>query len=342
MRPIWVAATDRLFLGSGGVLSSTGALAAPANSYAFTVQVTDSAGNVATQALTVVVQPPLPPLQITNTTLPNATSGQPYSTTLTAAGGSGAGYTWTLSSGFLPAGFTLSSTGGLISTGIPAASANLYVVTAQVTDSAGNLAQKAFTLLTTSPVAQACVAPPQGILAWWPFDETAGPTAADLVGGRTGTYFGTPPPLPAPGQVNNALSFGGSGAGDFVGVASDPVWGFGFNDFSIEFWANFNAAPGRYPGEPGAIFIGVDQGPGVVNKWFFATGGALEFVSYNAAVPGPIFLEFAPFAPTVGQWYHLALTKSGSLFTAYVNGNPAGSVSATVDVPGLSTLPHHR
>src|ERR1035438_4720247 len=42
------------------------------------------------------------PLQITTTSIPNATSGQPYSTTLTALGGSGSGYTWSVSSGTLP------------------------------------------------------------------------------------------------------------------------------------------------------------------------------------------------------------------------------------------------
>ena len=151
-------------LSSGGVLSSTGSPTASASSYTFTVQVTDSAGNLATQPLTVVIEPPLPPLQITSTTLLNATGGQPYSTALAATGGSGTGYTWSLSSGSLPAGFTLSPGGVLNSTGSPAASANLYIFTVQVTDSSGNLAQKAFTLLTTSPVAQACVSPPSGNL----------------------------------------------------------------------------------------------------------------------------------------------------------------------------------
>jgi hypothetical protein len=92
-----------------------------------------------------------PPLQITTTSLPNATSGASYSTTLAATGGSGAGYTWLLQSGSLPAGFSLSSAGVLSSTGSPAASAGPYSFTVQVTDSAGNTATQPL-ILSVVPV----------------------------------------------------------------------------------------------------------------------------------------------------------------------------------------------
>ena len=77
-------------------------------------------------------------LQITTTILPNTVSGQPYGPlTLAATGGSGIGYTWSLSSGSLPTGFTLSPAGVLSST---ESSAGSYSFTVQVMDSAGNLA----------------------------------------------------------------------------------------------------------------------------------------------------------------------------------------------------------
>ena len=87
------------------------------------------------------------PLQITTTSLQNASSGAPYSTTLAAKGGSGTGYKWSLSSGLLPSGFTLSSAGVLSSTGSPAAPPNAYGFTVQITDSAGNLATQALILV---------------------------------------------------------------------------------------------------------------------------------------------------------------------------------------------------
>jgi hypothetical protein len=86
------------------------------------------------------------PVQITTTSLPNATSGQPYSTALSASGGSGTGYAWSVSSGSLPTGFSFSPAGVLTSTGSPPAPANSYNLTVQVTDSAGNTATQPLTL----------------------------------------------------------------------------------------------------------------------------------------------------------------------------------------------------
>lgn len=105
------------------------------------------------------------PLQVTSTKLPNATTGQSFSTILAATGGSGTGYTWSLSSGSLPAGFALSPAGVLSSTGSPAATSNSYIFTVKVTDSAKNAASTLMTLIVNSIVTAGCVAPPSGIIA---------------------------------------------------------------------------------------------------------------------------------------------------------------------------------
>ncbi|MGA8496649.1 MAG: LamG-like jellyroll fold domain-containing protein, partial [Xanthobacteraceae bacterium] len=193
-------------------------------------------------------------------------------------------------------------------------------------------------MLLASPVRaqQTCVAPPQGILAWWPFDETAGPTAAELIAGRVGTYFGSPPPVPAPGEVGNGLQFNGSTA--FVGVADDPVWHFGVNDFSIELWANFTAPTGGSIGEPSDIFIGNDDGPGDQNKWFFALGGGYLNFHINSPTLGPMFFPLAPFTPALNTWYHLAVTRAGALYTLYINGTPVASATNTASIPSPSAF----
>jgi hypothetical protein len=111
------------------------------------------------------------------------------------------------------------------------------------------------------------------------------------------------------------------------------LWNIGANDFTAELWANFAAPVGGSIEEPGSIFIGNDDGPGYVNKWFFGLGGGvLEFVVYNTADPLPFpdfYLVQAPFTPVVGEWYHLAVTKSGTLYTIYVNGVAVGSQTST-------------
>ncbi len=97
------------------------------------------------------------PLTITTTSLPIAASAvmylQPYAVTLSATGGSGTGYTWSLISGSLPTGFTLMP-GGLLNHGVfltngvaPSAAPGSYPFTAAVTDSAGNTVSAQFTLV---------------------------------------------------------------------------------------------------------------------------------------------------------------------------------------------------
>ena len=72
-------------------------------------------------------------IRITTNSLPDGQVGSPYSTTLSAAGGT-APYTWTLTSGTLPAGLQLDSATGVIS-GMPTATSNATPLTFSVTDS---------------------------------------------------------------------------------------------------------------------------------------------------------------------------------------------------------------
>ena len=82
-------------------------------------------------------------LTIATKTLPAGDVKTAYSQTLTASGGSGKGYSWSVNSGTLPKGITLVATSGLLH-GTPTA-ASSTAVTFQVKDSAGS---KATTRLT--------------------------------------------------------------------------------------------------------------------------------------------------------------------------------------------------
>ncbi|MEW6127080.1 MAG: putative Ig domain-containing protein, partial [Acidobacteriota bacterium] len=87
------------------------------------------------------------PLSIVTTSpLANATTGQAYSQTLVASGGT-APYTWSLVSGSLPAGLTLSSSGVISGTPTTAGTANFTV---QVGDSGQATAQKAFAITVSA------------------------------------------------------------------------------------------------------------------------------------------------------------------------------------------------
>lgn len=112
--------------------------------HAFKIQVQDSVGRTAIQPMSIDVDPPL---QITNTSLSNAMVGQSFDQQLTAYGGSGQGYVWSITSGSLPSGTVFSDLGsGMASiSGLPT-SVQLAVFTVSVTDSANNVDARQYTI----------------------------------------------------------------------------------------------------------------------------------------------------------------------------------------------------
>lgn len=96
---------------------------------------------------TPVTGTPPPTLTITTAALAGGTVSTAYSATLAASGGSGTGYSWSISGGSLPAGLAL-STAGVIS-GTPT-SAGTGSFTAGIRDSAGNTATKALSIVVSA------------------------------------------------------------------------------------------------------------------------------------------------------------------------------------------------
>jgi hypothetical protein len=133
-----------LNLATNGIVSGTPAVI---GNYYFDVIVVDAASN--TQELDTVsldiISPPLPPLVITNVSLPNATVGAPYSAQLGASGGQSP-YVWSLALGSAnpPSGLFLNS-GGMIS-GTPTNSTT-GAFKVQVSDQDADLTNKVFSII---------------------------------------------------------------------------------------------------------------------------------------------------------------------------------------------------
>ncbi len=102
-----------LALSPGGIISGTPGAAESAATV--TIQVQDSANNKASATFTLTVYPAL---NITNTSVPNATYGVAYTTSLAATGGDGSGLTWSTASApaLTSVGLSLSSAGVLSGT----------------------------------------------------------------------------------------------------------------------------------------------------------------------------------------------------------------------------------
>ena len=133
-----------------GVISGTPTVAGTSS---FTVLVTDTAAQTATQALSILINPPSPPT-ITTTSLPGGTVGQAYNEGLQATGGTGT-LVWSLSGGSLPANLTLSSAGTISGTPTNTGTSNFTVMVTDalaqsVTQPLSIAVSVALTITTTS------------------------------------------------------------------------------------------------------------------------------------------------------------------------------------------------
>jgi hypothetical protein len=170
-------------------VSSTGLLAGtpPATAGAaanLVVTVTDSQRGTATASYTLTIDPAL---VLSPTTLTVVTVGQSFSTQLTAAGGSGAGYSFSI--GSHPAWLTLSS-GGLLSGTPTTAIGSPFRFTVTTTDSFGGTGSHTYALAVNPPLAIKPVTSPVATVGD-AFRQQLTPTG----GSRSGYVF-TAPSLP--------------------------------------------------------------------------------------------------------------------------------------------------
>ena len=114
---------------------------------------------------------------ISTSALSAATVNVAYSASLTATGGSGTGYAWTLTSGTLPAGLALSAAGVLSGTATALGNGTL---TFKVTDSASNTASATFTFVVTN--LQKVLSGPSISASVSVFSVSVGAVGSDFIG----------------------------------------------------------------------------------------------------------------------------------------------------------------
>src|SRR5229473_2711644 len=97
-------------------------------------------------------------------------------------------------------------------------------------------------LTALSAHAQTCAPPPQGLISWWPLDETGGTAVADILNNNPGTTsdpIGTGGIKSGPGNVGNALNFFFGGT---VKVNHNLSLDFGTSkSFTIDAWIKGHA-----------------------------------------------------------------------------------------------------
>jgi hypothetical protein len=194
-----------------------------------------------------------------------------------------------------------------------------------------------------------CAAPPSGMVAWWPMDETAGATSLqDIIGGNNATPSASPVgaaqgPQPVAGKVGGAMHFPKFGNG-FSGSRVGPQGALatiGAADFTIDAWVQVPPAPANRPHY-------------VVNKFDTVQNRGYALYIVSPGVAGSERLEFkwgdgtnvgtvqTISSLTTGQWHHVAVTFARNVggfaldIRLYVDGAQLGQ--QTGNPPGLGSL----
>ena len=183
-------------------------------------------------------------------------------------------------------------------------------MTATATDPDGNTSE--FAACVLGGETGLCAPAPAGLVSWWPGNGNA----ADITGGDNGTP--TNNATFAAGKVGQAFRFDGSGDAVLVGNPTQ----LRLQSFTIDAWikrASATVASLDEPQIPAGAFFSYGLGGyafGILDD------GELLFAQIGAS-----FISSGPLRVTDTDYHHVAVTKSGSTVTFYVDGAagiPAG------------------
>lgn len=129
----------------------------------------------------------------------------------------------------------------------------------------------------------------------------------------------------------NALQFGGNsyGTGTYVNIPGSAAYSFASGDFTIEMWID----PDLLVGDWRMLFCNSVENDCQLN---INPGGGLEF--YAGHVPGSPTILTGDLTWTLGQWYHVAVTRRSGVLRLYrdtvelISTSYSGSIGNSTDV----------
>jgi hypothetical protein len=304
------------------------------------------------------------PLNVTETSLPDAAPGVAYSFQLHATGGA-TPYAWTITSGltaFNAAGFSMSS-GGLI-TGT-ASIATALSITVQVEGPVGNTDTQVLVLTVSGECSDYTVPAVTGAIfnitetevvlpatgntihvcnltttdVLYPsttsllhFDGANGSTAMTDQKGIVWTASGAAALSTTQNKFGGASllpgPLGAAGVGSYVQSAANAAFTFGTGDFTVEYWLYQDPATFS-----GTTRIHLDQRP-------LANGAYLTLLQIggsgvmNVLVNSANKITTAAGTLVASTWQHIAYTRTGGVGRLFVNGVQKGSWADTTDYVG--------
>lgn len=168
-----------------------------------------------------------------------------------------------------------------------------------------------------------------GLVAYWKFDESESATEQDYTGrGHTGTRVGNVTGIA--GKRGNAISCDGSG--DYVALGDSTDWQFN-DDFSIQFWL-------RSTGGTGAerVVSQWEQTGGTDRAWAVQLSGGTNIQVYGVSGATIVIDALSSAAITPNTWHHIAVVRSGSALTIYIDGIADGADASASGALNNSTV----
>jgi hypothetical protein len=153
-----------------------------------------------------------------------------------------------------------------------------------------------------------CIAPPCGMVGWWPGD--AHPNS--LVGsGLNGTLHNGA--TYAPGKVAQAFDF--DGVNDYVDLGTSPL--LAPNEITVDYWiyARATNSPVAHP----VARLG-HTGTPLLDSWEFGFGTDQRMNFYLFSTTPSVGGVYSTTVLALNQWYHVAGTYDGSTVKIYING----------------------
>jgi Concanavalin A-like lectin/glucanases superfamily len=168
-----------------------------------------------------------------------------------------------------------------------------------------------------------CVPSPPGLVGWWPGDASA----SDAAGGRDAILHGDA--TFGPGLVGQAFVLDGNG--DFVSVPNDPALNAGTGDFSVAWWAMFDATEGEsvllekwIQGSLG----GEDVTGWTVTMSATRVEGTVVDTTFTLETTGGFSVKTPALRVDQRTWIHFAVRRRGNTFEILMNGEVVGSKAA--------------
>jgi hypothetical protein len=109
------------------------------------------------------------------------------------------------------------------------------------------------------------------------------------------------------------MSFDGTGDYLISNTATTDLYAFSSGDFTIEFWLYLNTVSGNQ-----IVYDGRPSGTQTTQPTIFVSSAVVSYYTNNSTVITGSTLS-------TGQWYHIAVARSGTSTKMFVNGTQVGS-----------------